>query len=431
LPVRALAGRLKLLFEKLIDQPARSQVRFAHVGFVVFLAGYFAFPNGWWHMVWFSLAVVLPLFFLRRPSWSVWERRVPFLLASVVFVLAMLAISLRPGTPRPSWLGWILTLLDIAFLLIFVRMAFRLGKRSSAVSKKAVIIMIHVAAVTAVVSLLVFYWLPGRVFPASRLENLFVYLGLAPVLTGILYGFAGLAAAILAIRESRPRMRGYLLSVEALLLFAALCSHTRGAVLALAAGFGVLVVTQFNRRVLPSLAVLVLVALVYQFALPQIGRLTSPEVPQASSNPTAKLVSRKDSGRLGLYQIILDRMRPPGDYLVGRGRWVNDTVGPPEMTWYAHHPHSIYLATFYRGGAVGVALLGIVIVMGLASCWRTRQASSSLWLALACFGLAALIFDGDDLMTMASMPRIEPLLFWFPLAAGVGAAARQNRATNS
>ena len=355
---------------------------------------------------------------LRRLSWATCTRRAPFLVGSFVFIFAMLALSLRPGNPMPSLLGACLALVDTLFLLVFVRMAYGLGKRPHDVARQASIVMVQVAAVTAAVSLLIFYWLPGRVFPASRLENLFVYLGLAPVLTGILYGFAGLAAAILAMDESKPRKRIYLLSMEALLLFAALCSHTRGAVLALAVGFG---------------------------ALPQVDRLAARGQPQHQpqpqlqpspsqsqpSNPMASMVARKDAGRLDLYRKVLGRMTPPGDYLMGRGRWADDVVKPPEIYWHAHHPHSIYLATFYRGGAVAVALLGVVVFMGVSSGWREARRGRPLWFALAAYGLAAFLFDGDDLMTMASMPRIEPLLFWFPLAAGAGAALRQNRATSS
>ena len=288
-------------------------------------------------MWWFGLAVVLPMLSLRRVTWVWCKPRGPFLFAAASFIVAMLVVSFRPGNPMPSLSGALLSFGDILFLSVFVRLAYWLGKRPHKVADGVLRMMVHVAAVTAAISLLVFYWLPGRVFPASRLENLFVYFGLAPVLTGILFGFAGLAAAILAMGESRPRVRVYLLSVEALLLFAALCSHTRGAVLALIVGFGALVIVRFDRRLLPPLSVVVFVALIYQVVLPQVSRLSSQESVQLS-NPTASLVARKDAGRLDLYRRILGRMSPPGDYLVGRGRWANDVVKPPEMA-----PFDFYL----------------------------------------------------------------------------------------
>ena len=69
--------------------------------------------------------------------------------------------------------------------------------------------------------------------------------------------------------------------------------------------------------------------------------------------------------------------------------------------------------------------LGTVMFIGLVPCWREARAGRPVWLILAGFGMAAFLVDGDDLTTIASMPRVEPLLFWFPLAAGAGASARE------
>ncbi len=413
----------------------RRQVRFARTGFLVFVAGYYAFQNIWLHLLWFGFAVALPLIWLRPSPMPLLDRRRPFLFWSAVFALTMLTLSLRPGAPRPDWLLLKLVLLagDAVLLLLFLRMAFRLGHGSPLRTRRAMVIMVQVAGVTALISFAVFYgWMGNRVM-TSRFENVVVHFGLAPVLTGLLYGFAGLAAAVLAVGEPSPKRRAGLLFWEGVLLLGALCAHSRGAVLALAAGFIILVVVRFRRQVVLPLAVLLLVAVVYQFGFPQLANMareraasrgevvTEPPV----SNPAAGMVARKDGGRLALYRILLGRMESPADHLLGRGRWANDH-GTPRMTW-ALHPHSAYLATYYRGGIIGVGLLGMVLLLGGGACWRAARRGQPLWLVLVAYGVVALLFDGDDLVSMASLPRVEPLLFWFPLAAGAGAAARLAR----
>ena len=102
------------------------------------------------------------------------------------------------------------------------------------------------------------------------------------------------------------------------------------------------------------------------------------------SHPKASLSAE---GRLNLYEIILDRMAPPVDYVLGRGRWAPDTAGPPEQSWHAHHPDSVYLATFYRGGGLGLMALGTVMFIGLVPCWREARAGRPVWLILAGFGM--------------------------------------------
>jgi hypothetical protein len=196
----------------------------------------------------------------------------------------------------------------------------------------------------------------------------------------------------------------------------------------------VVVVFNFRRALLAPLAVLALVVMTYQVALPRMEHrarvAVDPTVSEdAVINPAAGLVERKDAGRLKLYRLLLDRMQTPWDHALGRGHWADDQ-GTERMPW-AQHPHSAYLATYYRGGVVGVFVLVFVLSVGF---WRCCQAACRgpdgsrgqvMWLALASFGAVALLFDGDDLTRIASLPRVEPLLLWFPLAVGVGLAGRR------
>ena len=400
----------------------RTRVQRWHLGMVVFLVGYHVFQNVWLHLLWFGATVALPYF-----TWRGLPKPPPrFHIAVMAFCGLMLVLSYRPGASPSSfgWLGVPLALGDTLLFLIFIDAAYQLGHRRERFRERTLYLIVLVAVVTAAISLVVFYALPKTHFPANRLENVIVHFGLAPVLTGLLFASAGLTAALLACRETIAKRRRQLLLFEAILVFAALCTQTRGAILAFIAGLAVLIIFQFHRKLLAPLAVIAIVCATYQWALPSLSQAVPTEAPPPE-NPAKSMVARKDAGRLKLYEIILKRMEPPMDYVLGRGRWAPDTAGPPEQHWHAHHPHSVYLATFYRGGGLGLLALGTVMVIGLVPGWREARAGRPAWLILAAFGTAAFLVDGDDLTTLASMPRLEPLLFWFPLAAGAGASARE------
>ena len=348
--------------------PNRTRLRRWHWGMVIFVAGYHAFQNIWLHLIWFAVAVAWPYSRFQRPA-----KFPPFLIAAAVFSAVMLILSFRPGLPGSELglLGIPLAIVDSLLFLLFLDASYRLGRRRERFSRQALAISVLVAGATSALSLTIFYALPKNTFPASRLENVIVHFGMAPVLTGMLFAAAALAAAVLACQETCPKKRRYWLGLEALLLFAALCAQSRGAMLAFAIGFLVLVVCQFGRRLLSPVVILVLVVVIYQWAIPA---LTASPTQPGLRNPAKSMVVRKDAGRLQLYQIILSRMEPPADYLFGRGRWANDVVKPPEQHWHAHHPHSAYLGTFYRGGAIGLFTLSVVLGMGLLACVREARA---------------------------------------------------------
>lgn len=408
------------------------------------MVGYYAFQNIWLHLLWFAGAVVYPLLRVNPLPSALMVGKPPFLKAVLLFFLAMLVLAFRPGAPLPDASnGWRVPLLffDVWLLFLFIVLAYRMGLRPGS-GRKTLTALVYVAGVTALLSAVIFYGIQGHRVTHSRFENLLVHFGLAPVLTGLLYGFAGLAAAALSIDESDQRKRRLLLALQSVLLLAALCSHTRGAVLALGGGFLVLLVVAWHRRTFPAMVVLAAVLLAYQVVIPHLPweRPASPPgvdpppgqaepAKPPAANPAKGLLARKDAGRMALYRLLFERIDSPWEHLLGRGHWADDqgddTIWGGEL--WAKHPHSAFLATYYRGGAVGHGLLALVMLLGSTSAWRAARSGCLLWAPLWGYGATALIFDGDDLIRMATLPRVEPLLFWFPLAAAAGAAARLAR----
>ena len=147
------------------------------------------------------------------------------------------------------------------------------------------------------------------------------------------------------------------------------------------------------------------------------------------------LISRGEAGRLFIYQTLIERM--DGRWLTGVGLAASDDVVFPKGNdafpkgFDMPHTHSAFVATFYHGGVLGLALL--VVLIGEAGCqaWRVaRQRGDPTGLLLLTFGVFCLTFDGNRLV---SNPHLSSwLIFWFPIA-WIIAAGRwdDSRATTS
>jgi O-antigen ligase len=110
--------------------------------------------------------------------------------------------------------------------------------------------------------------------------------------------------------------------------------------------------------------------------------------------------------------------------LLGHGQC--STMQLPAGTTTFSHPHSIYLATAWYGGLVGLLLLVWVLVLAFrqALAWR-KNYHHTLFLALLIYASLAISVDFDGIITR---PREPWLYFWLPLALLAGMTLRTPKA---
>ena len=151
------------------------------------------------------------------------------------------------------------------------------------------------------------------------------------------------------------------------------------------------------------------------------------------------LLERGATGRLAIYEWFLERLSGL-EFLAGRGFGTNSEIPAEELGWLVHHPHSSYLTQFVLGGLIGLALLLVVLGWSVREAWKEGKRRQSLWAALLACGLGSLLFDGAELFTLHSVPRLELLLVVVPACLLAGQATGQGggpedgsggRATNS
>lgn len=380
-------------------------------GLAVWLAGFWFWSDATTHRL-SLLALVLPGLILNRGAFvravgrTAWW--IPVLLL-VSFQLVSRLWSDPVSAPGGYWL-------DVLLVLVLVAGALAVSG-SDAVLRRVLPALAVVAALTALLSLLVFYGDPDRSVADDRLRNVLVYEhGLNAVLTGLLCGFGGLLAAWLAARPEAGRWRWLWLAVLAVSLLGLLATQSRGAVLLFGSGFVVLVVAE-RRRIVPALVTAVTTTAGFFALLVAV---------QSGTEAARDLLGRGTTGRLDIYAWFFKQMHGL-DGVVGKGMGVPVSIPADEFGWFVDHPHSAYLTQFFVTGAVGTALLLFVLGTALQAAGRLARHGEAVWLALLAGGSVALVVDGSYIFSVHSTGRLEPLLLVFPAAIAVGRSASLRR----
>ncbi|MDB6069206.1 MAG: O-antigen ligase protein [Verrucomicrobiales bacterium] len=290
--------------------------------------------------------------------------------------------------------------------------------------------LIGMGVSTAVISVPVYYMVRGHTLPYERLENVIPYFtyGLYAVNSGMLWAFAGVAAAAGFVQSRTAGGRAVLGTCLSILIGAVFLTQTRGALLGVGAAMLVLMLTKPMARWLPLLAVIAVTGWTCQ-NLPSLLPTVFPSAAEGNelllASPGEHMLARADSGRLQLYQELWRRVEGAAEVVMGRGFWARNTTETVEIAWAAPHPHGVFISTAYHGGLIGLSLLGLLLWAGARrSIWLAVRGIDVRWLAFLAAGTASLCFDGHTLALFQTVPLFEPLLFWLPLIAGASLATK-------
>ncbi|MCH7224564.1 O-antigen ligase family protein [Haloferula sp. A504] len=375
---------------------------------IVWLAGFHFFYDGFYHMAAFWL-VLAPLALanidlLGGREGLRWKQLLALLLA---WQLGCGVIRAGAGVPVA---GGFRDLLAVVLLVVAVLAVARVSW-----GWKACRAAIFVSAVaTSAWALVEFYLLSDLGLDEGRLRNVLIYpIGLNAVLTGLLAGFSMVAGFDLVRDGSRWRwwIRGGL----ALLAFALMATQSRGAMLATLAGLGVMIVVR-RRQVLPEVvaALAGVAAFLVTFVLGSGGG-TGPD-----------LVERGATGRFEIWRVYLDGLEA-ADWWIGTGRV--PALEESVLGWFVHHPHAGWVSQIVWCGIPGLLLLGAFLGLAGASGWKRANLDATP-LALLAFGVVGLTFDGGQIVSLASSPRIEPLLVLVPAVVALVLGGRRETASD-
>ena len=340
---------------------------------------------------------VLPLVLLAS-WWAPWRALLgnPLVAAALAFIgyLALSSVWSREPTELGVPTVVLFGLSTAAFLLAS---AVLLTPRRFAVFRLAVVAAATTTAIVAIIRLV-----QGHGYPLDRLcspvhfehPNLFAHY----------LGFAAVLAIGAALKSDTIWRRWTWLGSTTVLTVAVLLTRSRTATAALLVCLLVSVGLHLGRR---SAAVLAL-------ALIASGAMMSVVMDKDLN----AFVLRSDAGRDVIYRGLVERLG--GDWVFGAGIVADDDIvferGSEDFPrgFTVRHPHSAVVGTFYYGGIVGLALLGILVVTAIRRAVEIGR-PSGVWdpLVLLVFGLICLLTDGHRLV---SNPHLSSwLLLWFPV----------------
>lgn len=313
----------------------------------------------------------------------------------------------------------------VALLLLALLLFFN-GARNSKVMPLTGVWTGHLSALAAVISLVAHLQRFGTNFEDYRLHNLLVYDGLNPVCTGILFGFSGLWLCAMPLTR--------LTALSSLVLTTgAFCSGSRGAMLSLVAGHLVLLTVRGLKQGWRPFLILVAAGSLFSLSGTLMKRPeATPAAGHSFSQPMARVIARPTEGRVGIYEAGWRSLETPADHLIGIGHWGTKHRWqqhlPPDPWNLSGHLHSAFFATYVHGGLIGAVLLLVLMARLAARAWSRLRAGEPAWPALMAYGVTALVFDGESLGSLLTLPRFETLIFWLPAAALLTNEARQSGA---
>lgn len=371
----------------------------------LWLCGYFV-QDGWLHQR--SFRWVLPILLLNGDLLVRTLRETRWLWAVLVLLgyqVLSRAWAVEVSEDSRVVAGW----WDTGVVILLSTALATIGRRVQA-GAAVLGTLVVVAMVVTAVSLVVFYLMSDNQLAEDRLRNVFIYRGgnfpgLNAVLTGMLCGFGVVGAAWFARPNEWPLRRNLWLLGVAVLVFGLMASQSRGAMLATATGFGILLVT-LRRAALPAL-------------LASLGAVVAYLLVVSRSETTSELIERGTTGRFAIYRWFLENLNG-AQWIIGRGMSADVTIPEGEFEWFVHHPHSSYLTQLVLGGVLGVGLLFVVLAWAGWCAWRAAWRGNPVYLALLASGMVAVCFDCAQIFSIQSAPRIEFLLVVVPAALAAG-----------
>ena len=229
-----------------------------------------------------------------------------------------------------------------------------------------------------------------RLYSLGRLSN--------PVIGAFSYSFAAvLAVYMMLTNERRVAKLAYAL-VVLFFLWAIVLTGSRGVYLALAAGVSLGVLLRYPGKLkIQMLGVAFTLTTLSLTAYLLLGQ--------------ELLFKRGFSFRPEIWTEFISRTMT-GNIWIGVGMSTDSSLQLCELL--IKHPHSVFVSTFYYGGAIGLAIYLAMIVSSIFALNQNKESNLRLLGAmLLVFGMTATTLDGDEIVTKVDYLW---LLVWIPLS---------------
>ncbi|OLS61068.1 bifunctional O-antigen ligase/aminoglycoside phosphotransferase family protein [Pseudomonas putida] len=369
------------------------------IGYFLLLSALFYLPDRSFHHKLFYALFSIPtlLALLLRPREVAALAREPIVVLFVLFALyAVASLAWSPTTDSTSSL----IKRPLHTLMLFAGTCLLLRHRPELLKG----IFLAAALVVLVASLRDLYYFALTYVDGLRLEGSGAMDN--PLLSSHLFGFFCTYWLVMCITDRRPRFLVLSLVGLTVMFAAVIATGSRTPLVALTLALGWIVMLRANRRTLPLLLAIPLIALALVAFAPEM------------------IVGRGDSYRFEIWRfswnLILDHL------LFGHG-YDAPMVVDLNIGWLLSEPHNFALGVLYNVGVVGFVPWIGMIAYALYSGWRHRESKYFVLVStLLAFGIGAGLTEGGGIL---SRPKEHWFLIWIPLAlmAALNIARREGR----
>jgi O-antigen ligase len=359
--------------------------------YVVFLYGFFLFPEAPEHYKFFYFGLLLPALF-ASPRYFRIAAQSPAYLLIVLFCLYMMASGLWSDPFEVK--AYSQALLHGVSVLMFVTVSLALAERYPNLFEVLLMGVCIVGGMVALLSLIA--WYAENPFPRSRVKGLgrMHYINRAAAV----YAMLGLLCTVyfLRVHDWKKWLFG---SLAFVLVSFVVLTKSRTGLIGLSAGLLILVVLARSRIMVYVVLGLVSLVVLSTMVFPEIAQILSRNM------PARPYIWDYTMGQIGKAPVL------------GHGILSDSSIPPmpdvPKMEKGFPHTHSSYLATLRDGGAIGFALLAALLaaIFAAAVRWYKRYGDAS-GIALLVFVLLVIAPIRDRLITK---PREVWLYFWLPI----------------
>ena len=327
---------------------------------------------------------------------DVFSLRIVWLIAALLVYLASTSFWSTPFTWADVASTFVRALLVFCFVVAFAECQLRgLVRRWLG---RALAIAGGVAAISAIAVYIITQPENARLMGLGQLGN--------PVIVGLIFGVVLIFILEIAILETSNAWRVPALLCAIFIATAVYLSDSRNAWGSVLVGALVFV---FAHRISDRQK--------FVSALVTLGLLLGVALAALYANETTReiVMPRGDSFRPVIWSAIFSNVSNNG-LVFGLGILTPDHVQIGDYVW--PHPHNMYLAVLFQGGAIAAAMFAALVVIVVRTLFQNYE-STDAKLAIGILGitLSSYLLDGHELVDKIGETWF---LFWLPVAISVG-----------
>ncbi len=361
--------------------------------FIIFLSGFFFFPDDHLHRNFFYLFVLLP--FLFELDLSAFKRcfKSKIFVISLVFLIYFGLSIIWTKNVEVSLENYYDTIRYFLMLIAFMVMTVYLFYKNENFFYQTILWTSLFVSISAIISIIIFYG--SHVFPVDRVTGFNYYLKYT-IITATYFAFIAICTLYLSIHEKMIWRKIYFSIITCIILMFVLFTQSRGPLLAFIVA--ILIGLTLDKR-WKLICFVFLIPIVWLFVI-NFADIGIQNYIFRGSIPF----------RFAIWKSTL--MRILENPWLGEGYLTNIEIYALNRWWC--HPHNIFLIVLLKSGVLGLLLFFILLVMSVKAALR-YFITSRHWIYISLI-LFAIIISSSDNMRLLYKPVMSWMVFWFPLA---------------